>query len=94
MTVRLYADRKGWPLESVEVQLSHDRIYARDCADCDTSDARIEQITKHLILRGALDTAQRQRLMEIAEKCPVRRTLLSDIHLVEDLAPPEVQLGA
>jgi uncharacterized OsmC-like protein/alpha/beta superfamily hydrolase len=82
MTVRLYAERKGWPLERVAVRLRHARIHASDCADCETKgDARIDQIEKHLTLRGPLDAEQRARLTEIAGRCPVHRTLEAEVKI-------------
>ena len=86
MTVRLYASRKGWPLEGVEVVLRHERIYAQDCADCETRDVRLERITKRLSLHGPLEDAQRQRLAEIAERCPVHRTLTTTLRIEQQLA--------
>ncbi|MBA2534184.1 MAG: OsmC family protein [Rubrobacter sp.] len=79
MTVRMYADRKGWPLESVTVRLGHDRIHARDCEECETEEGRIDRIEREIELSGSLDDAQRQKLIEIAEKCPVHRTLTSEV---------------
>lgn len=84
MTVRLYADRKGWPLERVEVTLSHSKIHAEDCADCETKSGRLDRIERELHLRGDLSDEQRARLLEIADKCPVHRTLESEV-LVETL---------
>lgn len=77
MTVRMYATRKGWPLDSVEVHLSHDRIHARDCVDCENPNANafLDRITKRIVLNGPLSEEQRQRLRDIAERCPVQRTL-------------------
>ena len=85
MTLRLYAERKALPLERVEVALSHGRIHAADCADCETKEGMIDRIERAITLRGKLDADQRRRLMEIADKCPVHRTLTSeiDIHTVE-----------
>lgn len=81
MTLRLYANRRGWLLDGVEVALSHQRKHAADCEGCESSDSRIDLIVKRITLRGALDVAQRQRLMEIAEHCPVHRTLLGTIKI-------------
>ncbi len=81
MTLRLYADHKQWPLERVTVRLSHEKIHAADCADCETREGKIDQIEREIELAGPLDAAQRQRLLEIAEKCPVHRTLHSEIKI-------------
>jgi len=78
----------------VEVVLRHDRVYAQDCADCETKDARIDRITERLTVHGPLSEEQRQRLMQISQRCPVRRTLTGKIQFVEELAPTAVQLGA
>jgi putative redox protein len=75
MTLRLYADRRGWPLRGVEVRLRHDRIHAEDCAECETREGFLDRIQKELTLLGPLDAAQRSRLAEIAERCPIQRTL-------------------
>jgi putative redox protein len=83
MTVSLYARRKAWPLERVEVRLSHDKIHADDCADCETREGRIDRIRKELIFEGPLDDEQRARLLEIAGRCPVHRTLRSEIQIVD-----------
>ena len=79
MTVRLYADLKGWALERVEIELKHDKIHAADCADCETREGRIDRIERVIRLEGALDAAQRAKLLEIANKCPVHRTLHSEV---------------
>ena len=89
MTVQLYAKRKGWPLEDVRVELSQERLYGEDCASCDERDVRVDRIRKRLWLRGALDETQRQRLLEIAERCPVNRTLTGEITMDSELAPAE-----
>ena len=82
MTVRLYAERKGWPLERVRIELRHAKIHANDCADCETrGDARIDEIDKRIALAGPLDAEQRARLVEIAGRCPVHRTLESEIKI-------------
>jgi uncharacterized OsmC-like protein len=88
MTVRLYAQRKGWPLERVTVRLRHDKIHAQDCADCETREGRLDQIEAELELAGPLDAPQRARLLEIADRCPVHRTLVSEIVIRTRLLPP------
>jgi len=82
MTLRMYANRKKLPLEDVEVRLLHERVHAEDCVDCEQ---KIERITRRITLRGDLDAAQRQRLLEIADRCPVHRTLESDPQIVTEL---------
>jgi len=86
MTLRLYADHKQWPLERTTVRLSHEKIHAADCADCETKEGKIDSIERTIEIAGPLDAAQRQRLLEIAEKCPVHRTLHSEIKIVSRLA--------
>jgi uncharacterized OsmC-like protein/fermentation-respiration switch protein FrsA (DUF1100 family) len=81
MTLRLYAERKALPLERVTVRLNHSRIHAADCADCETKEGMLDRIERAITLRGALDAEQRQRLLEIADKCPVHRTLTSEIDI-------------
>jgi putative redox protein len=81
MTVSLYARRKGWALESVRVRLRHSKIHAADCEECETREGRIDRIERDLQFRGSLDPEQRTRLVEIAEKCPVHRTLTSEISI-------------
>jgi len=79
MTLRLYADRKNWPLEHVTVRLKHEKIHARDCAECETKEGKIDRIDREIELQGALDASQRARLLEIANRCPVHRTLHSEV---------------
>jgi putative redox protein len=81
MTVALYARRKQWPLEAVEVRLRHSKIHAADCAECETREGRLDRIDSEIVLTGTLDTEQRARLLEIAGKCPVHRTLTSEINI-------------
>ncbi len=79
MTLRMYAEQKKWPLDRVRVDLKHDKIHAADCADCETREGRVDRIERVLHIEGALDAAQRARLVEIADKCPVHRTLHSQV---------------
>jgi len=81
MTLRLYADRKGWPLEGVSVRLDHERIYERDCAECETGEGQISRIRRVVALSGPLSAEQRARLLEIAERCPVHRTLVGPVRI-------------
>ena len=82
MTLRLYADRKSLPLERTTVTLKHSRIHALDCAECETKAGMLDQIDLVIAMEGDLDAEQRQRLLEIADKCPVHRTLTSEVHIV------------
>jgi putative redox protein len=78
MTLRMYADRKGWPLDQAVCHLRHSKVHAADCEACEEHDvpkAKIDRIERRIELRGALDATQRQRLMAIADRCPVHRTL-------------------
>lgn len=79
LTVRMYADRKGWPLDDVRVTLRHNRIHAEDCAECETPKGWVSRIDCSVELIGDLDADQRQRLLAIAERCPVHQTLTSEI---------------
>ncbi len=78
ITVRMYADRKGWPLRQTTVRLRHRRIHARDCASCETRTGQLDQIDRELQFEGELTDEQRARLLDIAERCPVHRTLHSE----------------
>src|SRR4029077_18533834 len=82
MTMRLYADRKMLPLERTTVTLRHSKIHAQDCAECETKQGLLDQIERVIAMEGALDADQRNKLMEIADKCPVHRTLTSEIRIV------------
>ena len=82
MTLRMYAERKGLALDRVTVRLRHAKIHARDCAECETREGRIDRIEREIVLEGELGEAERARLLEIADKCPVHRTLHSEV-LVE-----------
>jgi len=78
MTLRMYAERKKWPLERVTVTLRHRKIYATDCAECETKSGKVDLIERDIAIEGPLDAEQRQRLMEIANRCPVHQTLTSE----------------
>jgi putative redox protein len=81
MTIAMYARRKGWPLADVTVRLRHSKVYATDCLECETKEGRIDRIERNIQLSGTLTEEQRLRLLEIANKCPVHRTLTSEIHI-------------
>jgi putative redox protein len=97
MTVRLYADRKAFPLERVRVSLRHEKIHASDCSECETKEGRIDRIERLIELEGPLDEAARAKLLEIADKCPVHRTLHSEVFVptrlvdADDPSTEEVQ---
>ena len=81
MTVAMYARAKKWPLESVTVNLRHSKSHAADCQDCETREGKIDRIERDIHLVGKLDPEQQKRLLEIAGKCPVHRTLRSEIDI-------------
>jgi uncharacterized OsmC-like protein len=81
MTLCMYAERKRWPLRGVQVRLTHSKIYAEDCVACDTKRGTLDQIDVEISLIGDLSEDQRQRLMEIADRCPVHRTMVSEIQV-------------
>jgi putative redox protein len=85
MTVRMYADRKGWPLKGVRVMLRHRRIHAEDCAECETTKGWIDHIDRDVEFTGNLDAGQRQRLLLIADRCPVHQTLTSEVNIATSL---------
>jgi putative redox protein len=88
MTLRIYAERKRWPLREVRVVLKHLKSYATDCADCERPTAMLDRIERQITLIGELTEEQRQRLLEIASLCPVHRTLTSKIEIHTGLAEP------
>jgi uncharacterized OsmC-like protein len=85
MTLRLYADRKGWKLDQAIIRLRHFKEHAKDCADCETKTAMIDRIEKRIELQGTLDEEQRRRLMQIADMCPVHRTLEGKVVIASEL---------
>ncbi len=81
MTIALYARRKEWPLTGVTVRLRHSRIHADDCAECETKEGMLDRIEREIALEGELTEEQRNKALEIADKCPVHRTLTSEIDI-------------
>jgi putative redox protein len=81
LTLGIYARRKGWPLEDVTVRLRHSKIHAADCAECETKEGKLDRIERDIHLTGRLTAGQQSKLMEIAGKCPVHRTLTSKISI-------------
>ncbi len=88
MTIRMYARRKGWPLGHVAVDVSHDKAHGADCADCPDKSAKIDRFRRVIRLEGDLDAEQRARLMEIADRCPVHRTMEGTIRIETGEAEP------
>ncbi|WP_426435117.1 alpha/beta fold hydrolase [Bradyrhizobium genosp. P] len=86
MTMRMYADRKALPVDRITVTLQHSKIYAKDCEECETREGMLDQLDRVIKIEGALDADQHKRLMEIADKCPVHRTLTSEIRIVTKAA--------
>ena len=89
ITLHMYAQRKGWPLEKAEVRLRHKRVHATDCEQCEDAGAKLSQVTKHLRLYGNLTQEQRKRLKDISNRCPVQKSLAAGIqvktHLEEEV---------
>jgi putative redox protein len=79
MTLRMYADRKKWPVESISVKLNHQKIHADECQSCETQSGKLDRIDLEIDIKGDLDQDQKKRMLEIAEKCPVHRTLHSEM---------------
>jgi putative redox protein len=86
MTLRMYADRKEWPLEGVTVHLQHEKVHAKDCRECETTEGKVDRFSRIVAVDGPLTDEQRTRLLEIADKCPVHRTLHSEIVVDTQLA--------
>lgn len=86
MTIRMYAERKGIALADVRVRLAHTKIHADDCRECETRGGKVDQIVREITLVGDLTAAERERLFEIANRCPVHRTLTGEIRIVSRLA--------
>lgn len=83
MTLLMYARRQGWPLEGVQLELSHQRDYVEDCEDCENEGAKLEAVVRRIHLEGPLSEEQRARLLEVAGRCPVGKTLESSLRIVD-----------
>ena len=83
ITVKLYAAQKGWDLQSVQVKLKHEKIHAADCTECETKDGKLDQITREIHFEGNLSEEETNRLREIAKRCPVHRTLTSEVRIID-----------
>jgi len=94
MTVRMYADRKELPLERVSVALRHSKIHAADCEQCETVQGQVDRIERTIAFEGALSAADRARLLQIADKCPVHRTLTSEVDIVTAVSDPDGLSGS
>jgi putative redox protein len=88
MTLRMFAKAKGWPLQRVIVTVRHDKIHAQDCLTCEKKEGRIDRLEREIVLEGPLDDAQKKRLLEIADRCPVHRTLSREVQVVTRLRAP------
>jgi putative redox protein len=85
MTLRMYADRKAWPLEAATVRLRHAKIHAADCETCETREGMLDRIEREIEIEGPLDPDQKQRLLQIADRCPVHRTLTTEVQIATRL---------
>ena len=85
MTVRMYADQHGWPLTGIRVRLSHDKVHAKDCAECESKGTRVDRLQRSVKLVGPLTEEQRAKLTAMADRCPVHRTLESEVEVLTEL---------
>lgn len=85
MTLRMYAERKGWDVKHIKVSLRHTRVYADDCGSCDTDTGQLDRIVREIAVEGDVTDDQRKSLLAIADKCPVHRTLQSEVVIETDL---------
>jgi putative redox protein len=86
MTIRMYAARRQWPLQGIAVRLRHEKTYKEDCENCEDPKSRIDRITREITLSGSLTSEQKERLVEIANRCPVHRTLMEESQILTSLA--------
>ena len=87
VTLKLYANHKGIHLPAVDAQLQYDRVHADDCVDCDSrKDGWIERVQSQVTIRGTFDDAQRKRLAQVAERCPVHKTLANGVEIVDSVS--------
>ena len=86
MTLRMYANHKNLVLESATVRVEHDKVHAEDCVDCETADGKIDEFRRTISLEGDLTETQKKRMLEIADRCPVHRTLHGEIKVRSKLA--------
>ena len=86
MTLRMYAARKEWPLDGVDIELTHSREHAADCVGCDDPGAKVDVITRRIWVKGDLDAAQVARLTEIAQRCPVHKTLVAGVRVRDEVS--------
>ena len=93
ITLRLYATRKQWPLEGIEVRLRHQRVHEQDCEKCEEAGHMLEEVRKELRLLGPLTEEQRRRLEAVSEKCPVQKTLMSGLRIVTELVPTDTDFS-
>jgi putative redox protein len=86
ITLFMYARRKGWPLEEVEITMKNSRVHSDDCAHCEEEGTLVDEIERHIVLRGDLSAEQRERLAYIATRCPVHKTLTTPTHIHDTVA--------
>jgi len=94
IALKLFARRKGWPLERVRIELSHHRIHAEDCEGCETKTGKVDRIEKAIYVQGALSTEQVNALLAVARSCPVHQTLTSENQIVEEIHLEESSPGS
>lgn len=85
MTMLMYARKKGWDIENIEIDLNHEKIHAQDCETCETKIGRLDKITRNIWVKGNISDEQLNRLLEIAEKCPVHRTLTNENVITDNI---------